>query len=293
MSQSLSDDTIKRLVRFQRDELTGAILYEKIAHRQKDEHNKETLLQFAAEERSHEAFWRKYTGVEVSPNRLRIFWYTLLSYILGFTFVIRLMERLEDLTIGEYQAIEKEIPEVRPIMEEEQAHEDMLMEMLDEERLQYVGAMVLGLNDALVELTGAIAGLTFALRHTRVVALSGIITGISATLSMAASNYLAEHADGNPNALKSSVYTGLAYLVTVVLMVLPYLLFPVDMYAQAFVVMLVIVVLIILFFNFYISVARNQPFFKNFITMAAISLSVALISYLIGMLAKNLLGIDI
>ena len=96
-----------------------------------------------------------------------------------------------------------------------------------------MGAMVLGLNDALVELTGTIAGLSFALQDTRVVALSGIITGVSATLSMAASNYLAERADGNENALKSSLYTGIAYLITVALLVLPYLLLPSGLWPLA------------------------------------------------------------
>jgi VIT1/CCC1 family predicted Fe2+/Mn2+ transporter len=144
-----------------------------------------------------------------------------------------------------------------------------------------------------VELTGAIAGLTFALANTKVVALSGIITGISATLSMAASNYLAEKADGNPKALKSSVFTGVAYLITVALMVLPYLLLPADAYLEAFLTMIAVVILIILVFNYYISVAKDQPFFKNFLKMALISISVAGISYLIGILAKNLLGIDV
>ena len=143
--------------------------------------------------------------------------------------------------------------------------------MLDEERLQYVGSMVLGLNDALVELTGAIAGVTFALANTRLVALTGLITGISATLSMAASNYLAERANGNANAIKSSLYTGIAYLITVALLVLPYLLFPVHMYVAAFVAMIIIVILIIIFFNYYISVAKDEPFLRRFGEMAAIS----------------------
>ena len=115
----------------------------------------------------------------------------------------------------------EELPEARAILADERRHEAELTEMLDEERLQYVGSMVLGLNDALVELTGAIAGVTFALANTRLVALTGIITGISATLSMAASNYLAERANGNANAIKSSLYTGIAYLITVALLVLP------------------------------------------------------------------------
>ena len=94
-----------------------------------------------------------------------------------------------------------------------------------------------------MELTGTIAGLSFALQNTRVVALSGIITGISATLSMAASNYLAERADGNPNAVKSSVYTGIAYLITVALLVLPYLLLPDNLWAVALVMMVFILLI--------------------------------------------------
>jgi len=186
----------------------------------------------------------------------------------------------------------KELPEAARILEDERRHEKELYGMLDEERLHYVGAMVLGLNDALVELTGAIAGVTFALANTRLVALTGIITGVSATFSMAASNYLAERADNNPKALKSSIYTGMAYLITVALLVLPYLLFPTNMYVAAFAVMIATVILIIMFFNYYISVAKEEPFLKNFATMAVISLSVALISYIIGVVAKQLLGID-
>ena len=109
---------------------------------------------------------------------------------------------------------------------------------------------------------------------------------------MAASNYLAERADGNANAIKSSLYTGIAYLVTVALLVLPYLLFPVHMYVAAFVTMIIIVVLIILFFNYYIAVAKDEPFLRRFGEMAIISLSVAVIAFVIGVLAKNLLGID-
>ena len=109
---------------------------------------------------------------------------------------------------------------------------------------------------------------------------------------MAASNYLAERADNNPKALKSSIYTGMAYLVTVALLVLPYLLFPIHMYVAAFAVMIATVIFIIMFFNYYISVAKEEKFFKNFATMAVISLSVAVISYIIGVLAKNLLGIE-
>ncbi|NLF37042.1 MAG: rubrerythrin family protein, partial [Clostridiaceae bacterium] len=86
---------------------------------------------------------------------------------------------------------------------------------------------------------------------------------------------------------------GVAYLITVALMVMPYLLLPVNAYVEAFLIMIGVVILIILVFNYYISVAKDQPFFKNFAKMAIISISVAGISYLIGILAKALLGIDV
>ena len=85
--------------------------------------------------------------------------------------------------------------------------------MLDEERLQYVGSVVLGMNDALVELTGSLAGFTFAMQNTRLIALAGLIIGISATFSMASSEFLSVKSEGRTDALKSCLYTGIAYLL--------------------------------------------------------------------------------
>ena len=69
------------------------------------------------------------------------------------------------------------------------------------EPYRYTGSIVLGLNDALVELTGALAGLTLALQDTKLIALTGSITGIAAALSMGASEYLStksEDVDRSP-----------------------------------------------------------------------------------------------
>lgn len=291
--KQVSSGTKKLLLKYQRDELMGYEIYRKMSRREKHPKNKTILQSIAQDELDHAHTWQQYTGQDVKVNRLMVFGYTLISFLLGYTFVVKLMERGEYRTTRAYQALVNEIPEAESIIAQEQAHEAILDDMLDEERLQYVGAMVLGLNDALVELTGTIAGLTFALGNTHLVALSGIITGVSATLSMAASNYLAERANGNSNALKSSMYTGVAYMVTVVLLVMPYLLFPADQVLMALVVMLCIVVLIIFVFNYYISVAKTQPFKKRFTEMACISLGVALISFVIGLLVKRFLGIDI
>lgn len=290
--KQISSELMKLVKKAQIDEEQGAILYAFMAKREKNEENKKLLEQMSKDEKNHAEEWKKITNKNLKPNMFKILWLKILTVIMGFTFVVKTMQKKENLAQHGYEKMQEELPEAAKMLEDERRHEKELYNMLDEERLHYIGAMVLGLNDALVELTGAIAGVTFALANARLVALTGIITGVSATFSMAASNYLAERADNNPKALKSSIYTGMAYLITVALLVLPYLLFPPHMYVAAFAVMIATVILIIMFFNYYISVAKEEPFLKNFATMAVISLSVAVISYIIGLLAKNLLGIE-
>ena len=290
--QQISNELMKLVKKAQIDEEQGAILYEFMAKKEKNEENKKLLIQMSKDEKKHAAVWKNITKKNLKPSKLSILKFKFLTIVMGITFVIKTMQRKENLAQHDYEKMKEELPEAAKMLEDERRHEKELYNMIDEERLNYIGAMVLGLNDALVELTGAIAGVTFALANTRLVALTGIITGVSATFSMAASNYLAEKADNNPKALKSSFYTGMAYLITVALLVLPYLLLPTHMYAIAFAIMIATVILIIMFFNYYISVAKEEPFLKNFATMAIISLSVAAISYIIGVLAKNLLGID-
>ena len=153
--------------------------------------------------------------------------------------------------------------------------------------------MVLGLNDAMVELTGSLAGFTFALQNNRLIALSGLIIGISATFSMASSEFLAARSEGRSDALKSCTYTGIAYLITVVLLVAPYLLLGATGYIAALVCMLLVVVAIIAGFTYYTSVALDQPFIRRFGEMALISIGVAVVSFLVGVLAKSLLGVDV
>lgn len=291
-NKKLSAKVLAQVRKAQIDEEYGAELYSFIAKREKNQVNKEFLLQMARDEKRHASIWRNYTNETLKPNFGLLLWMKILTIILGFTFVVKTMQKQERFSSMAYDMLRQELPEAALMLDEERRHENELYGMLDEERLHYVGAMVLGLNDALVELTGAIAGVTFALASTKLVAMTGIITGVSATLSMAASNYLAERAQGNKNALKSSAYTGIAYLITVALLVLPYLLLPSHLYVAAFAVMLGIVLLVILAFNYYLSVAKEEAFLQRFGEMAIISLSVAAISFIIGVVAKQLLGID-
>jgi len=283
----------KRILKFQKDEITGKILCSEIASMMKNTNNKKVLLDISQAENLHYEQWKIFTGRDIEPNWLKIRSYKFLYLVLGETFVIKLLEQIEQVGIKELNEIIKEIPEAKKIMAQEEEHENKLIGLIDEEKLKYVGSMVLGLNDALVELSGTIAGMTFALANTKLVALAAIITGFAATLSMAASNYLAERANRSETAVKSSIYTGTAYLITVILLILPYLILPDSLYLAAFVIMIIMVVLIISSFNFYVSVVQSIPFWPRFTEMATITLGISALSFVIGILAKNILGIDV
>ena len=293
MAKMISREAKKILLKMQKNELTESFIYDGIAKFAKGEENKEVLHRLAQEERNHYEVWKHYTQQEMKPKKFKIFWYKLMARILGFTFAVKLMERGEENAQEEYALLAKEIPESVEVRGQEEEHEQALLNMLDEERLQYVGSMVLGLNDALVELTGSLAGFTFALKNNKLIALSGLIIGISATFSMASSEFLAARSEGRTDALKSCSYTGVAYLITVVALILPYLLLGSAQYMIALACMLAVVILIILAFTYYTSVAQDQPFRSRFLEMAFISVGVAVMSFVVGILAKKFLGIEV
>jgi VIT1/CCC1 family predicted Fe2+/Mn2+ transporter len=288
----LNEELRQELLKAQRTEITEYYVYHNIAGILPDDENRRIVEEIGDDEKRHYEVWRGYTGEEVSPNKFQIWLYTAISKVFGFTFGFKLMELGEEKAQVNYAKIADELPEARDVIRDEDEHEDKLLEMLDEETLMYAGSVVLGLNDALVELTGALAGLTLAFRDVKIIALSGLVTGIAASLSMAASEYLStssEETDKHP--VRAAIYTGIAYIVTVALLILPYLL--VNNEIVALVITLVTSVVIIAVFNFYNAVAQNKKFWKNFLKMAGLSLGVATFSFLIGFLIRNWLGVDI
>jgi len=278
---------------FQRIEVTEYHIYKNLAKSIKDPNNRKILEQIADDELRHSEDWKKYTQRDIKPSQWDIFKYTLISRIFGFTFGIKLMEQGEEKAQSNYTQLIGKIPEIEKWIKEEEVHEQKLLAMLDEERLRYAGSVVLGLNDALVELTGALAGLTLALQNGKLIALSGLITGIAASMSMAASEYLSTRSeDTGKHPVRAAIYTGIAYIITVSLLVLPYLLSP-NSYYLDLVIALVTAVIIIAVFNYYISIAKEEPFKERFIEMAGLSLGVAAFSFLIGFLIRELLGIEV
>jgi VIT1/CCC1 family predicted Fe2+/Mn2+ transporter len=287
--------TREELLSAQRNELSEYRTYKWLAGRTRNDRNRQILERIAEDERGHYQVFRRLSQTDVEPSKPKMLWYRLISRALGLSFGLRLMERGEHVTQRVYSRLKAELPELADVILDEQRHEGELLSLIEEEKLQYAGSIVLGLNDALVELTGALAGLTFALQNGRVIAMAGFVTGVAASMSMAASAFLStrEEADEGSSRTpsKSAAYTGVTYIVTVLFLILPYLLLS-NVY-ESLLTMIALSIIIILSYNFYITTAKGVGLWGRFGTMAGMSLAVACISFLVGILARPLFGVDI
>ena len=148
-------------------------------------------------------------------------------------------------------------------------------------------AIILGMHDALVSLTGLIAGLYFAFSNTNIIVISCIISSITASLSMGAANYLAVKSVNQKLALKSALLTGGAYMITCVFLIFPF--FAVKNQTCAFIASIIMAVFIIFFFNrfFY----QGKRFYKHFFEMLSICITVSIVAFLIGEIASRIFNI--
>lgn len=272
--------------------MTEHHIYRMLAQVLPDPRNRSVLSRMADQELAHAMAWKRYSQEDCAPAMHRAWWYYLVARIFGFTFAIKLMEKGEDRTIRDYQALSGIIPGIEQIIAEEKEHEMAILGLLDEERLRYVGSIVLGLNDALVEFTGSLAGFTFALQDTKVIAAVGCIMGVAAALSMASSEYLSQKSDrSGQQPGKAAVYTGGAYILTVVLLVLPFMIM--ENPFTALVLTLISAICIIVCFTFYTSITGGLGFWRRFFEMALLSLGIAAVSFLIGLLIRGLFNIEV
>ena len=284
MMPALTSQETKQLLAFQTNEITEHHIYHQLSLLQKNENNRRILTELAAEESGHNQLLKTYTQKEVGPKKCTV-------RLFGLTFSIKLMENSEKYAQEAYR--QTHLEDLQKIARDEEIHESRLIELIDEEGLNYMSSVVLGLNDALVEFTGALAGYTFALQHAKLVALTGAITGIAAALSMAASEYLSTRTenDVHKNALKAAVYTGIAYVITVVVLILPFVLLSNVYWGLG--VCLFGALVIIAIFNYYYSIVKTESFRHRFTEMAIISIGIAAISFLIGYALRVFTGIEL
>ena len=278
----------KKIYRAQQMEITEYVLYHRLSRMVREQANRDVLRRIAEEELVYYERWKGVTGNDVPPNATELGVYYWMARVFGIIF----MMRLRDFFIKRaYATLADIVPESTRIVEQDISSIAALRSAMDEERLHYMGALILGLNDAIIEITGAIAGFTFALRSTTVIALAGLITGVAGALSMASSEYLEKQSESNsPNPVKAAAYTGGAYLITGIILVAPYLL--ISNYLISLVVMLLLAFIIIFFFSFYSTFLFNQKFRSRFPQMLLMSFGVAFVSFLIGSALRVMLHVN-
>lgn len=291
----ITQDDLKKLLEFQTFEKTEYIFYSFLAKRVKGQ-NRGVLQNIAKEELKHHNIIKKYTNLEVKEKKIFIILNILLSYILGLTFSIKLMELSEKRAQENYENLIKnlDLPEREiflKILEEENSHENYLTNLINEEKVNFIGSMVLGINDALIELTGALAGFTFTLRNTNLIFIVGFITGIAASLSMASSEYMSKKAEKDESAFKAAIYTGFTYILTVIILIYPYLIF--KNYIIAFFITLIMALFIVFITSLFISTIKEFSFKKRFFEMLFLSFGIAFVSYFIGYLLRVIFNVEV
>lgn len=291
MKKILPEEIYSKIKKACINELTESMIYDKISQLSKDTQNKELFKKLSLWELWHYNIWKNYlkTDEKISHNVIKYYYYLTLIRVFGLSFWIKKMENGEWTSIYNYSKIIETFPEAKQIIQDEEEHEKSLVWVINDNKLKYMSSIVLGLNDALVEITWALAWLTMTLDNTKIVWVSGLIIWISAAISMAASEFLSQENDEQTdvNPIKASIYTWIAYIFTVLALVGPYLIFT-NKYTSLW-LMLLNWIIIIALFNYYIAVAKWDNFLKRFTQMASISLWVAVLSYFIWHLADKLI----
>jgi VIT1/CCC1 family predicted Fe2+/Mn2+ transporter len=264
IAKGLTEEDLRKVEDYCRDELSTYMLYEALASEESGELS-EKLRQAAEQERGHYLFWRSLLGRDCSaspPGRA----FRALYKVFGPVFTLQALERREASAASEYRRFLSRAPqELRPKLEsiiaDEEGHESEFIRSLNDVRVQYLGFVALGMADAITELVGVYAGFLGATTRTLIVGLAGLLVGFSAAISMAAAAFLQSRQEGSVRPGLSAAATGLSYFVTALLLGIPYLLL--SSTAAALVASLIIGVVILAAFHFYSATVNGTSFARE------------------------------
>jgi VIT1/CCC1 family predicted Fe2+/Mn2+ transporter len=286
------DALLKKLLKYQKTEITVHHVYLNLANKAKG-NNAVILRKIAADELCHYHQFRKHTGKDIHPDRLKVWFYSFVTVVMGLTFTLKMMENGEELAEVNYDAVEASYPEIKKIIVDEVSHEKLLHAEIDDERLRYLGSIALALNNSAQEFTGIAVGLTFALQNAKATGSTTLVSGLAATLAMMASEYLSQKTESHDGAkgspLKAALYAGGVYLAMVLLIVTPYFIY--QNHIDAMLVTVACVFMVMVVFSFFMSVVKDLKFGKVLAEGLAITGVVVAASYVIGILAGKYLGL--
>ncbi|MCL4371870.1 VIT1/CCC1 family protein [Candidatus Marsarchaeota archaeon] len=303
---------------FLKDEISDFTLYSSIYRSEKNPETKKLVRKLKDTELKHTKIWASILGVRAGSvslgalTRLKIWLYVLGRRLFGIAFVTKLLERNERLGLQEYKNAIKSVKfeestmeKVREIIRDEEEHESMLLEETQkhEGRLNYTRSIIFGMNDGLVEILAVIAGLAMIATSSLIVALTGIIVGVSGTLSMAAGAYISSKSE---RVMQESLeetstiyvlptneayYTGIFYFAGALVATYPFILGFSGYAGIAISVVSVAIVLSIA--SSMIALISDTSIKRRVGEMLVLSLGTAFVTALIGFIVRVVFGIAI
>ncbi|HEV2227211.1 MAG TPA: ferritin family protein, partial [Nitrososphaerales archaeon] len=197
------------------DEFSDYTLYDRLSKTVKtDSPFAEVLKQLSATEHGHYEFWRKFVPAE-EPRvaKLKLYWVLFLRRIFGLTFATRYLDRHEGNVVKEYESIAHIIPDSEKsafdqMVADEKEHENAFAQKIESSTVSYISFVVLGLADALVEISGIHAGSLGFYDRTEIAGLAGVIAGAAASMAMASAAFAQAKQGFKGSARLSAAYTG-------------------------------------------------------------------------------------
>jgi VIT1/CCC1 family predicted Fe2+/Mn2+ transporter len=282
---------------FAKNEYRDYITYKELANIETVPDFKKILQELTRHELGDYNFWLKFSSKkEHKISATEILFLKFLRKVLGLTFTAKFLERHEKEAIFNYKEFLKTAKgttkeEIKEIIKHEKYHERQLIGQIKEEVVEFMSSIILGLNDGLIELSGALTGFAFAFRNNPTVLMAGLILGVAASLSMASSAYISARHEEGKDPKKSGLYTGFSYIVVVFLLISPFFFLP-NIFASL-ITMIFVAFLIIICLSYYTSILFDRDFRKSLVEMLVFSMGIAFVSFLIGSAARVITGVEI
>ncbi len=257
----------------------------------------DVLMHLSGTENEHYQFWKRYApDAEPKLDRIKLYWVLFLRRVLGLTFASRFLDRHESSVVKEYRGLAALIPQAdKPAFEkmvaDEEEHEKEFAQKIESEAIRYISFIVLGLADALVEITGIHAGSLGIYNKTEYAGLAGVVAGGAASLAMASAAFAQAKQGFQGSARLSAFYTGISYFVTAIILATPYFLTPVMVYALS--TSLTLAVIILALISYYSTVISGKPFARDFLEILLIMFGVTAALYFFGYVIRVGFGITI
>lgn len=281
------------------DEYTDHLVYKRLSEsgRTKDPKLRGILTKLSNAEYKHYEFWKKYTpDSKIKPSMPTVYLTLFLRYLLGITFAVKYLERHEDVVVKKYKSVSHLIPEsdksgFEEMVSDEVEHEETFLNQTEGKYLKYISFVVLGLADAIVEISGIHAGSLGIYNRTELAGLAGIVAGAAASIAMASAAYAQAKQGFQGSASVSALFTGISYFVNAIVLATPYFLTRVMSIALGTSITLAII--IVAFISYYNSIISGANFARDFGELAGIMLGASAALFIFGLVIRSVFGITI